>query len=342
MSRDTINLPDNLIQDGIAKYTTEHQDLLLWSVGYARSELGGSRSRLCELIECDWTTLWRILAGRYEASPAALCERIADLQRRVSESTHTGFVETPVTRRIHELLDYALAGDVRGGRIVMVAGPTGRSKSEAVQEWCRRNNHGRSIYIDCPESGGLKTLLCEIADKVGVNVSRPTLEIRDRVISSFSRRRILIVDEVFRLLPSRRGGRHPTELEFLRRLHDVRHCPIALVATQAFVEEMNVGTLRSYLEQLLGRIVDPLVIPQKTFRTEVRAICEAFAKGDPPDELVSLAHAISNQPGRLRVLFELLRQAAAISAKKKEPLAERHLAVAAERRKGRFAWQGVD
>ena len=76
---------------------------------------------------------------------------------------------------------------------------------------------------------------------------------------------------------------------------------------------------RAYLEQLLGRIADPLEIPGNVFAAEARDICRAFAGAAPGEELVKLAQRIANEPGKLGVLYELLRQASVVARKRKEP-----------------------
>ena len=242
-----------------------------------------------------------------------------------------------VTRKIFETLDYAMAGDMDGGRIVLISGDSRRGKSHAVRQWARLNNHGRSLYIDCPESGGMRALLREVAQVVGVNQNRNTSDLRERVIKSFNRRRILIVDEILRVLP-RHSDTRPVQLEFIRRLHDVTKCAIALVATPVFRHEMEHGYMRAYLEQLLGRIADPLEIPGNVFAAEARDICRAFAGSAPGEELVKLAQRIANEPGKLGVLFELLRQASIGAKKRGENLSAAHLSAAYKRRKDRIQW----
>lgn len=336
MSRDTINIPDNVLQAGMAGYSEDEQDDIQWMFTFARSELNGSRDRMCEVFDLDWTTIVRVAQGKYGAKLDGIIERVRDVRRRAQQGT-SAFVETIVTRKVFEVLDYALAGDLDGGKIVMIVGDSRRGKTATTKEWGRRNNHGRSVYVDCPVSGGLRALMTEIADKVGVNASRKTADMQDRILKSFHPRRILIVDEVLRVLPTRRGDRRPTELEFIRRLHDVTKCAVALIATPVFEHEMQSGWLKNYMEQLLGRIADPITIPTRVFRSEAREICATFTPR-PSDALVGMAHRIANEPGKFGVLFELLRQAQGAAKRRGEPMTEAHLAAAYKRRKDRQRW----
>ncbi len=342
MSRDIINIPDNVLQRGTRDYDQRDQDDLQWLFSYATQELDGSRIRLCEEVDADWTTITRIASGTYGAAIANFMVKVRDLKARVMASAGaTGFIDTMVSRKIHDVLDYALAGDIKGGKIVLITGSSRRGKTEAIQEWCRRNNHGRSVYVDAPESGGMRALLYEIAHATRVNKGRKTSDLRERVIDSFNRRRILIIDEIARLIPK---GREPkiVELEFLRRLHDKTGCALALVATPVFEHLVDTARLHDYLEQLVGRIEDPLQIPRLVYRQECRDILKAFDAAGDDRALLDLAHQIANGTGKLGVLFALLRQAASLAKRKGVPISHAHLQAAYQRRQNRFTWPEKD
>ena len=332
--RDSIDIPDNVLMEGIKGYKKKDQEDLLWLLTYGAEKVQ-SRDALCSLLGCDWTTVVRICSGKYGASIKGFMAKVRDLKRRAADNTETGFVETLVTKKISAALDYALAGNLRGGHMVLISGPSGRSKTETVKEWCRNNNHGKSIYVDAPVSGGLRALLQEIARKTRITGNLTTDEMSNRIFKSFNRNRILILDEVVRLLP--KGKRIPTELEFVRRLHDTTGCAVALIATPTFLNEASKGRLRIFFEQILGRL-DPLQIPLTVFKAEVRDICGAFCKGAVPADLVKLGSHIANQPGRLRVFFDLMQKASFLAGRKKEKLSAKHLQTAYNRRRNRNDW----
>lgn len=337
LSGDIINIPDNVLQAATAGYDQEDQDDLQWLLSYGDRELGGSRARLCDAIGTDWTTVFRICTGRYAASIDNFMAKVRALKKAVLEGGSSTFVETPVTKKIFATLDYALTGDADGGKMVMISGPARRSKTAAVKEWCRQNNHGKSVYIDIPTEGGIRGLVMELAGACRIGKGRKTNELRDRVLASFNRRRILVVDEVARLFMSKSRARL-LELDFIRRLHDVQKCAVAFIVTPVVKEIIDSGELRAFLEQLVGRISEPLVIPEKVFRSESVAICSHFAGGKPSDDLVDFAHRIANEPGKLGVLFDLMRQANVLANRKREPLAYSHLAAAYARKKQRTTW----
>lgn len=330
---DHMNLARTDILAGIAGYSKEEQDELLWLHGYALDVLHGSRSAAVEFVGVDWTTVCRIMQGKYEASIEKFIERVRHLRRKAELQSDTGFVETATVNKIWSVLDMARNLNA----IVHISGPSGRSKTHAVKEWKRRNNHGRTVYIDCPVSGGLRGILEAIAKASGVGQGRNNNSLMEVLERSFDYRHTLIFDEVARLLPTKSANL--AALEFIRRLHDVSGCGIVLVSTEVFGREMRSGKLSDWFEQLLGRIEVPLVIPFKVSRQEVAEICGSFCGDrDPSTDLIKLARDIANGPGRIRLLFTLLRHAAMLARAKKAPLDACHLQSARDFRENVNRW----
>jgi len=330
---DHLNLSRTEILAGIGGYSKEEQDDLLWLHGYALDVLHGSRSALIEYVGVDYTTITRILAGKYEAAIDKFIERIRHLRQKAKLQADTGFVETLTVGKIWAVLDMARNLNA----IVHISGPSGRSKTHAVREWKARNNHGRTLYIDCPVSGGLRGILEAIAKSAGVGIGKNNNDLMNLLERSFDYRHTLIYDEVARLLPTKSSN--IAALEFIRRLHDVCGCGIVLVSTEVFTREMRAGKLSDWFEQLLGRIEVPLQIPLKVCRQEIAEICGSFSGDkDPAPELLKLARDIANGPGRVRLLFTLLRHAALLARRKKEALGAGHLAAARDLRENVNRW----
>ena len=334
---DNLNIPQDELMRGIVAYPDPEQDLYLWMFGYAREVLHGSRREMCDWCGYDWTTIARIAHGRYgdEAQRANFRERIEDLRREAAALRGTEFVETIVTRKIFAALD--LARDQHA--VVHITGASGRSKTHACREWQRRNNHGRAIYIDVPVIGGVTALMQELATRGQIASSgrRNMNRLAQRLLGAWGRRHTIIVDEAVRLLPSTTSSRSVRALEFLRRLHDVSGVGLVLVSTRVFASEMAHGTIATYLEQLGGRIEEPLTIPDRVSRTEARQICAGFT-AEPSAGLVAAATAGAKRRGRGRVLFSVLRQAAALAEAKGEPLGEAHLQAAVAYRRNMHRW----
>lgn len=329
---DNMNIPRPEVLSGIAGYSKEDQENLLWLHGYALDMLHGSRSALVDWLQIDWTTITRIWRGKYEADIGKVMAKIRHQRRKAELSRDSGFVETVTTRKIFSVLDAVRETNC----IALISGHSGRSKSHAPKEWTRRNNHGRSFYIDCPVTGGLRALLDEIAARTGVNRSKNNADLVDILSRSFDYRHTLIFDEVARLLPAKSNSIVP--IEFIRRLHDTTGCGIVLIATEVFPHAMRGVRLSAWFEQLVGRIEIPLQIPDKVSRREAVEICAAFCKGDPEPDLINMALDVANKTGRVRRLFTLLRHAATIADEHRTALAAVHFASARDKQDNINVW----
>lgn len=317
---DHINIPRSEVLAGIGGYPQQDQEDLLWLFGYTIEQLHGSRSALKAELRSDWSTIWRVWAGKYGASIANFMDRVRAMRRKAETGSKTRFIDTPVTERIHALCDVSRDN----GAIVMISGPSGRSKTWAVEEWKNRNNHGRAIYVDCPDSGGFRTFCEALAKQLCVGCNTNVYDIAATVRKSIDYRNVIILDEVSRLLPRGRAN-NLTSLEFVRRLHDTTGCGVVLVATDIFPAQMENGIWSKWFEQLLGRCEFHLRIPKDVLRAEAAAICAAYVD-DPDSDLINLFLRIANhERGALRVPFRLLKRASELAHDMGQPLSAQHL-----------------
>lgn len=329
-------MSDAQIEQGIAGYAERDREDLRWMVAFARTELDGSREALGEKLDSDWTTISRILRGAYNAPIDGFLRKVRAMRRDVESSNVADFTTTVVTEKIHSVLDYALAGDVDGGKIVAIIAPSGRGKTKSVKRWIHRNR-GRAVYVDCPATGGQGALLREIADATGLSPNMNTTKLAGALMKSFTRERALILDEVSRIVPVEAASK-PRAMEFIRRLHDVKRCPVVMIITPQTWMEIENGAMRLYFEQLIGRIDFILNIPDSVRADELRAICTDAAGGRPDAKLIEEARASANEKGRLRRLFSDLKKAGKIAAGKGEKLNGEHLRIARLHRKQLGVW----
>ncbi|MFA5636410.1 MAG: AAA family ATPase [Anaerovoracaceae bacterium] len=317
---DGLNVTRGEVIAGIAGYTAAEQDALLWLHGYAMDALGGSRSRFCEWLGVDWTTATRVWRGKYGAGIDQFIERVRHLRRKADITHRTAFVETVVTRKIFQVCD--LARDA--GTMVMISGPSGRSKTYSVREWQRANNHGRAQYVYAPEAGGLSAFLASLGKSLVISARQTNREIAEAIEKGIDYRNVLIVDEVAHLMPVGRGPTIQT-LEWIRGLHDRTGCGVVLVATPLFERQLEGGKWATWFEQLQGRVEVHLRIPATFSRQEIAEICGAFVE-EPDPSLVTTARQIANaRTGGVRELFRHLGRAAQAAAKLGEGLTAEHL-----------------
>jgi DNA transposition AAA+ family ATPase len=302
MSRDVINIGLNLFKEGIKGYTEHEQDLLEWLWGYAYDILGGSKSELCREMNLDYDLIYKIFTGRHEGSLEPFCEIIRGMKKRSEKQMP--LVSTIVTKRIIEALDYARDYCA----FVAIKGPTGRGKTHASLYWARNNNHGRTRYIRIPSGCTRRTLVTLLCQNAGIGVNgMKTGAMEFRLYKAFTARNVIIIDEAGHLLP--RAGTGTSAIEFLRDLHDLCGCGVALVFTDVYLDEMRNGRLAAYFEQFIGRIKFEITIPNEVRRDEVAAVVNAF-NPSAPKKMVDLALELARRrDGKLRTLFEDLKRA---------------------------------
>jgi hypothetical protein len=312
---DGINLTRGEVLAGISEYSKEHQADLLWLHGYAADELGSSRSRLVESLRLDETTITRVWRGKYGASIDKIMERVRLYRRKVELTVRKRFIPTLVTERIMRVCDTARDRQV----MVMISGPTGRSKTWAIDEWRHRNNHGRAVYVYAPEVGGFRRFLEEIAKSLNIACSRNNYAVINAIEASLDERNVLVIDEVAHLYPSGRSSSLQS-IEFIRGLHDRCGCGVVLCSTDGFPGIIASGRWSQWFDQLLGRIELHLRIPQQFSRQEVAELLGGYMD-DPPSDLVLAARQIANKSTRgCRDLFRHLDRAAQVAADCGQPL----------------------
>lgn len=213
-------------------------------------------------------------------------------------------IETLLTREIFKTLDYA-----RNRRCcVLIQGRTGRGKTEAAKAWCRKRKD--AIYIDCPADGGMPVLAATIAEAVGAPNAN------DLPAFLTSRKITIVLDECARLLPKK--SQRASTLEWLRRLHDQSGVALAFIATDFFIRECSAGSLGEYLEQLIGRFRDKLMIPDFVSSEEAKDILSLIMQ-EPTQEAIAWAVKVANESGKggARRLWWLLDDAADIARQTK-------------------------
>ena len=105
MSRDTINIGLQMFRTGIRRYSEEEQEKLEWLWGYTFDILGNSKTELARAIGYDYRFVYDVFTGAFDGPLDTFIAAIENLKSRAAQKMP--LVETVVTRRITETLDYA-------------------------------------------------------------------------------------------------------------------------------------------------------------------------------------------------------------------------------------------
>lgn len=285
-------------------------------------------ARASEALDYDQSVVYRVLKGTYSGNWGNVCKAIVAFRKR-EETPLTlrkyEFVENSITKVIFNALSYAKVN----GCIVVVEGESGQGKSVGAQAWKRQNNHGKTVMVIAPAFGGVKALLSEIGIAVGINKYMRAGDLHQAILRAFNKDRMLVVDEAHRLLPPDRRT-NPFCLEILRDIHDRTGCALGLIATARFNTELRKGEYM--FEQLIGRSM-PVRLPRKVRLEDVEPIVRQFVPRRGPTrtgqnedaEILQTCMKVAEQPGRLRIMVEVLKGAQRIAEKHKEKPGLEHL-----------------
>lgn len=292
-------------QAGIRLYRDPRErDLAEWLWGYYVNVLGKSAAALkaeTGLEADEINDLFRTaLEGRSESAREKIFRAVRTLRGRAAR--HIPLIRTTVTQRILDCLDYCRDNQT----MTYICGPTGRGKTYTAQYWAEQNNHGRTHMVRCPSSCARGTLVKLIADSFGVSRTGSIADREQTLFRAVSDRNVLIIDEAGHLM-QQTGSRSP--IEFLRDLHDITGCGVAMIFTDVYIKEFTLGRNKDYFEQFVGRIEYPVEIPKTVRRDEIKAIVRAFVPDADAKFLNLAASEARGRNGKLRTLFRDLTTA---------------------------------
>lgn len=311
------------------------RDLAEWLWGYYVNVLGKSAAELKKETGLESAAINALFAsgldGYDDAAKETVWKAVATLRSRAAR--HLPLILTTVTQRILDCLDHCRDFNT----MTYICGPTGRGKTYTAEYWAQLNNHGRTRLVRCPSSCARGTLVKLIADSFGVSRTGSIADREQALFRAVSSRNVLIIDEAGHLL-QQTGSRSP--IEFLRDLHDITGCGVAMIFTDVYIPELTMGRNRDYFEQFVGRIEYPVEIPKNVRRDEVRRIVRTFVP-DADEEFVTFALAQARGlKGRLRTLFRDLTTARGFAESKGEPMSFRHFKKAVKLRTDNGAFPG--
>lgn len=284
-----------------------------WLADVLRTEYAGDLPRLAADVGYDESPLHKWLADKYEGSAANVTDAVARFRsHRVYRQTE--LIETLVTRRIREWLDYAENTRLSG----VVFGPTGWSKTMTAAHWCAQAP--RRIYVQVPVQCSLARFVRLLARAAGLDTDGVSTDrLQDVLLDvgtrhGLSKRLTLVIDEAGELCRfSSRNSAGLGPIGLVKDIVDVVGCGVVLVMQAHHWSEITGGSRSHLYAQLVGRLGWRLGMPQRgAFRDEVAEIARVLVP-DAGRDLLQLLYEVGAEPERLRVLFTDLKAAAAVA-----------------------------
>jgi len=328
LSKNIFNIGFNIFQVALQAFDDEDKDRLEYLWGFAASEAEQDRGRVCVALNMEWPDIHAVLTGGGSEAQIAKIMGAIDALRKAESSKNVKPIDTPVTKRIIEALDYARDYNA----MVTVQGPTGRGKTVVSEWWAKENNHGRTIYFRAPSNCSRRLFVTTLCQRLNIGVNgRKVSDLERKLLKALKRRNVLIIDEAGHLLPKFSAG--SSAIELVRDIYDICGTAVALIFTDVYLDEMKSGRMADYFEQFMGRIDFSAQIPNEVLKGEVTAVVRSFRK-DAPEKLISLALRLARErDGKLRTLFRDLRRAKTFALSNGRSLSYEDLKLASDWRK---------
>jgi hypothetical protein len=251
-----------------------------------------SLNSISKSIGVSTSALSQWLAGKYEGDSAKVAEAISQFlqrqqERRQQPKKHVGFITTSAVRKYWEAAKLCHLD----GEIIVVSGDAGLGKTEASQEYARRNSD--VILIEVDPGYTARVLFKELHRKLGGDGVGGINDLKDDVIKKLRKSgRMILVDEAENL-PYR-------ALELLRRVYDKAGVGLLLAGMPRLIH--NLRGKKGEFAQLYSRVGAHVKLePLKQHDTD------EVVKSLMPDASAAVCKAyFEASAGNTRVLVKLL------------------------------------
>jgi DNA transposition AAA+ family ATPase len=201
-------------------------------------------------------------------------------------------------------------------------------KTSALKAYQEKHNHGSTIYVSMPTGGALANFLIVMARKLKIGENLSVTRLRERIISAFDDRMLLIVDEAHRCIKDHSQSTRPVQtIEFIREIFDEKECGVVLCATNVFREAMEAGPVEKILRQIKRRRLCALQLPNVPTQADLNSFAAAYHLPTSSDEARKLERdMIENEA--LGMWLTLLRMGAKVAAERRQKMVWNHVLIA--------------
>lgn len=280
----------------------EHAGAVRWIYSHGRDR-GWNLSTLAAKLRkpdgkfYDHNTLYKVFQGKYGGGLENVVTAIKTYRRLAEERELAGrpmFIETHLARQVWGVCDKAITYQ----RIALMFGDGQTGKTEALEEYARRNNHGRTRYVRLPHGARYSSSVRLMARACYLNHRGALTDLCESIMDSADAQTLFIVDELQQLILNPREEMRLMFVEFLRELFDRRKCGIVLCGTNEALVELETGPNAVWLRQIRRRALPIIRLPAEPADEDVIAFAGHFQL-DPemPATAVEVVRRISADHG---------------------------------------------
>jgi DNA transposition AAA+ family ATPase len=325
-------LTGDAVNQATANLPDAHRSELRWLHAYA-SENNVSLDDLAAMLKkpngdtYSRDSVYQALTGRRAeagASLAPICDAIARVRKIMEERAtirRAPFIETSLTKRIFKYCNAALNFQ----KVAFIYGHSQIGKTTALEEYQRQNNHGQTIYVRMPTRGTMNEFVCWLAKTLRIRTGMKMWDMKERIISAFDDRMLLIVDQCHECFSAHYNSRAMASLVFAMEIHDRTKCGLVLAGTTDFERGMHDAAHRDVMVQLLKRAFPkPLRLPAKPTAKNLDEFAAHYGLEPAKGEALELQSETIRDLD-LGVWLTYLQVASRISAKKGQALKWTHV-----------------
>lgn len=210
-----------------------------------------------------------------------------------------GFVHTENFKRLTEAHKLVMRRGAREAGLVIIQGPYGVGKSELCERWAVEQG---AIFVRCKQTWTVRSLLDDLADKMGVSKGGRNSEVQARIIGKLAVEMVpLMLDEADHLIRST-----ASLLEVVRDITDITGTSCFLVGMERFGYSV---ARYPHIASRVARVIDFQPITLADVRAAVDAKAALGDAHDSPklpmdDDAVALIH--EQCKGRMRLLLNAI------------------------------------
>jgi DNA transposition AAA+ family ATPase len=276
------------VKDAIKDLPGDQQDAIWWFFVYCKEHNFRSRELSAllrkpgskDFYSADSiTALWnggRIRRGENIMPMIESIRSFREIEEARDQQKTSGFIET----RLFNLIETRCMKALLRQKILYIFGDSQIGKTTCLMEVQRRHNHGQTIYVEVPTGGAIGPFFQKLAKKLKIPENGSTKDMREAIISMFTSRMLLIVDEAHRCLTARSKPGGNGVLDFLRELWNEAKCGIVISMTNEGRDIFQHGRNAKSYEQLWRRRITPLQLPNVTPADDLELFAAAY--GLPP------------------------------------------------------------
>jgi len=264
-----------------------------------KEETGNSLRKLASAIGVSYTAVGDYLSQKYRGNVWVLEGKIREFLDSKEENLQRS--KNPEFCRISpsEVIWQVLQACDENGEMGAVIGPSGMSKTRTAKEYLRKNPETVLITAS-PTVRSFSKILRALANQISAPNSNMALDdIMYRVIEKLEGFKPLVVFDESQFLS---WEAH----EIIRNIYDSVGVGIVYLGTVKLYSKMK-GDTRFDWDQLLSRITFRRSVSELNYE-DVRMVCNSICQG-LSRSCVDFLYHVCQEPGRLRVMTDLLKKA---------------------------------